>query len=401
MRRILFVDDELQLLDGLRRSIYPLRAEWQTEFACGASEALKLLALQPFDVIVSGVVMPGIDGPTLLETVTKHYPELLRIVLSAQSDFATQIRSAGVAHQYLSKPCSIEELKSAVNRTVSLRRVLQDPNLRAILSQIDALPSLPPLYLKMVKLLDSPNSSLDQIGAVIAKDMAMCAKVLQLANSAFFGRRQKISSPAAAAGLLGFDMVRSLSLAVHIFQADASTGAPGFRLEALWQHSLKVSLFAERIAQAIAPANNEFREQAQTAGLLHDVGRLVIARKLPKGYQAVRGLCASKGIEAIEAEREVFGATHAELGAYILALWGLPEAVVDAVAFHHSPERCQTGGAKRPAAVVYAANVLTHANSDAEVEQAASALAGLLPRLSPAALVALTHSLKEEPAHVA
>jgi putative nucleotidyltransferase with HDIG domain len=381
--------------------VYPLRAEWHAEFACGGAEALEMVELQPFDVIVTDVRMPVVDGPALLEIVMQKHPELLRIVLSDESDSDGLIRSVGVAHQHLSKPCSIEELKSTVNRTVSLRHILQDPNLRAVLSQIDALPSLPPLYLKMVKLLDSPYTSLDQIGAVIAKDMAMCAKVLQLANSAFFGRRQKISSPAEAAGLLGFNMIKGLSLAVHIFQADASTGAPGFRLEALWQHSLKVSLFAERIAQATAPADRELREQAQTAGLLHDIGRLVIARKLTSGYQAARELCSSKGIEPLDAEREVFGVTHAELGAYILALWGLPEAVVEAVAFHHSPEHCEGGGAKRAAAAVHAANVLAHTNSDAEVEQAASALAGLLPQLPTVALLELAHSINGEPVQVA
>jgi len=397
MTRILFVDDEQRILDGLRRSLYSMRAEWQAEFACGGAEALKVLESRPFDVIVTDLRMAGIDGPALLETVMERYPELLRIVLSGESDSSALARAVGVAHQYLSKPCSIEELKSTVNRTVSLRQILQDPNIRSILSQIDTLPSVPPLYLKMVELLDSPYTSLDQIGAVIGKDMGMCAKVLQIANSAFFGRCQRISNPAEAAGLLGFNLIKGLSLTVSIFQADHSTGAPGFRLEELWQHSLRVSVFAERIARLTASADRELHEQAQTAGLLHDLGRLVIARKLPGGYQAVRELCSLKGIQPIEGEREVFGATHAELGAYILALWGLPQAVVEAVAFHHSPEQCQGGSCKSPAAAVHTADVLAHANSDREIEQAASALAGLLPQSPAVALVELAHSIKEEP----
>jgi putative nucleotidyltransferase with HDIG domain len=401
MTRILFVDDEQRVLDGLRRSAYALRTEWQAEFACGGAVALKILESQAFDVIVTDMRMPGIDGSALLQLVMERHPELLRIVLSGESESDALIRSVGVAHQYLSKPCSMEELKSTVNRTVALRRLLQDPSLRAVLSQIDTLPSLPPLYLEMVSLLDSPYTSLDQLGAVIARDMGMCVKVLQLANSAFFGRRQKVSSPAEAAGILGFNMIRSLSLAAHIFRADSPTGPPGFRLDALWQHSLEVSVLAEGIAKLIAPGDRDLRQQAQTAGLLHDVGRLVMARKLPLVYQAVQELRSSKCTELVDAEREVFGASHAELGAYILALWGLPDEVVEAVAFHHSPEHCQASDPKRPDSSVYAANVLAHANSDAEIQEAASAMAGLLPPLTAEALADLAHSEKEEPAHVA
>lgn len=395
MTRILFVDDEQRVLDGLRRSVYALRTEWQADFACGSADALKILELRQFDVIVTDMRMPGTDGSALLQHVMERHPELLRIVLSGEAEASALIRSVGVAHQHLSKPCSIEELKSTINRTVSLRRLLQDPNLRAVLSQIDTLPSLPPLYLEMVRLLNSPYTSLEQIGAVIAKDMGMCVKVLQLANSAFFGRRKQVSSPADAAGILGFNMIRSLSLAAHIFRADTPTGTPGFRLDMLWQHSLEVSVLADRIAKLIVPRDIDFRQQAQTAGLLHDVGRLVMARKLPGGYKAVQELHSSKNIDLVDAEREVFGASHAELGAYILALWGLPDTVVEAVASHHSPEHCRGNDPRRPDAAVYSANALAHAHSDAEIQQAASAIADLLPELAAKALADLAHAEKE------
>ncbi len=401
MTRILFVDDEQRLLDGLRRSLYSLRGEWHAEFACGAAEALKVVESRPFDVIVTDMRMPGIDGSALLQLVRDAHPQVLRIMLSGQSEDTALIRSVGVAHQYLSKPCSLEELKSTVNRTVSLRRFLQDPDIRAVVSQIDSLPSMPQVYLEVVELINSPYTSVDQLGAVIAKDMGMCAKVLQLANSAFFGHRQRISSPGEAAGTLGFNMIRSLSLAANLFRADDPVPLPGFRLDALWQHSLDVSILAHRIAKSIAPGDRNFHDEAQTAGLLHDVGTLVIARKLPSGYLAVRELCSSKRIEVVDAEIEIFGASHAALGAYMLALWGLPDGVVEAVASHHSAERVaergQGSGAKCPDAAVYCADVLAHAKSEEEIERAASALAGLLRQLTASALADLAHLQREEP----
>ena len=401
MTRILFVDDEQRVLDGLRRSLHAMRSEWQAEFSRGGAEALKALEESHFDVIVTDMRMPGIDGAALLQIVMEKYPQLLRVVLSGESESAALIRSVGVAHQYLSKPCSVEELTATVSRAASLRRFLEDEKLRAILSRIDTLPSVPPLYLEMVKLLNSPYTSLDQVGRVIAKDMAMCAKVLQLANSAFFGRRQTISNPAEAAGLLGFNMLKSLSLAVHIFKVDTAADVAGFRLDELWQHSLKVSLFAERIAQTLSPRDTELRYQAQVAGLLHDVGRLVMARKLAVNFKAARELSAAKGISQVEAEKEIFGTSHAELGAYVLALWGLPDAVVEAVAFHHSPEQMTGDCRRRPVAAVHAADRLSHATTAEEMEQCVTYLSGLCTDLSAAAWGALAQSLAGGSAMVA
>lgn len=393
MTRILFVDDDQRLLDGLRRSLHVARSEWEMQFVCGAADALKALGAAPFDVIVTDIRMPGIGGEDLLKQVMERYPDLLRIILSGESDSSVLVRSAGVAHQYLSKPCSADDLKATVNRAVSLRRFLQDQRLREILSRIDALPSAPPLYLEIVRLLDSPYTSLEQVGRVIARDMAMCAKVLQLANSAFFGHRQAISSPAEAAALLGFNMLKTLSLAVHIFKMDSAPQVAGYRLDELWQHSLKVSLFAERIAQSLAPGRQELSYQAQVAGLLHDVGRLVMARNVTDRFKTARDLSASQAIPLLDAEKEVFGVSHAELGAYILALWGLPEAVVQAVAFHHSPDQIAGCAARTPIAAVHAADTLANAQSKEEADENVRYLAALYPELPLAGWMQLAQSV--------
>jgi putative nucleotidyltransferase with HDIG domain len=323
------------MLDGLRRTLRSVRDQWDVEFANGGETALAKLAEKPFDAIVSDMRMPGMDGATLLRLVMDQHPELLRIILSGQSEAEEVARTVGVAHQYLSKPCALEELKETIERAFSLRDVLTNPQLRAILSKIGSIPSIPAVYQELVELLESPFATNAQVGAVISRDMGMCAKVLQLANSAFFGRRLHISDPGEAAAFLGFNTFKALVLAVQLFRAGENIRVKGFSIGALWQHSLQVSVLAKQIAQTLAPGNKQLHSQAQTAGLLHDVGRLVIAANLADQYQEIMA-ATHAGRLYVDVEREIFGVSHAELGAYVLALWGLPKPVVEAIAFHHA-----------------------------------------------------------------
>ena len=251
--RILFVDDEQKVLDSLKRTVRPMSNEWDTEFVSSGEIALKALAQRPFDAIVTDLRMPGMDGATLLREVMSRHPQVLRVTLSGQSETGSLMLSTGVAHQYLPKPCQLEDLKPTITRAVMLRRVLNDPQLRSLVSQIGTLPSVPPLYLELMKLLDSPYATLDQIGSVIARDMGMCAKVLQFANSAMFSRGKEISDPGTAAGTLGFNTVKNLCLTAQVFKANPTKEVPGFSMEVMWVHSLKVSQLAgRRIMRATA-----------------------------------------------------------------------------------------------------------------------------------------------------
>lgn len=145
--RILFVDDEPLLLSGLQRLLRPLRKEWNAACAAGGEEALVMLAQERFDVIVTDMRMPGMDGAELLNEVMRLYPDMLRLVLSGQSDLESVVKSAGVTHQYLSKPCSIEVMRDAVNRAVALHQLLANSALKQLLSRLHSIPSVPPLYL--------------------------------------------------------------------------------------------------------------------------------------------------------------------------------------------------------------------------------------------------------------
>lgn len=335
-RRVLFVDDEPKILDGLKRMLRSMRNEWDMHFTNNALEALQLIEEQSFDVVVSDMRMPGMDGAEFLTEVMNRFPQVARLALSGQADEELIMRSVRPVHQYLSKPCESEALKSTILRVCALRDQLNADELKQLTSQLKSIPSRPTLYAKIIEELESENASIKKVGQIISCDIGMTAKILHMVNSAFFGLRRNVSDPSHAVNLLGIDTVKNLVLSIQVFSAFEDTKIPGFSLEKLWRHSANTALFAKEIARSME-ANKETVDDAFGAGMLHDVGSLIVASSLPELYTKTLSLAEVAGLHIQDAEMRVFGATHAQVGAHLLGLWGLPDSFVEAVAFHHSP----------------------------------------------------------------
>jgi putative nucleotidyltransferase with HDIG domain len=314
----------------------PLRHEWEMSFAGSGDEALRILDSSPFDVVVTDMQMPGMNGAALLAEVRQRHPQVVRIILSGYSNLELICQSVGPAHQYLSKPSDAETIKMTVSRACALRDLLADDALQLLVSKLQSLPSLPTLYTELIAELQAPDPSIKKVGDIISRDLGMTPKILQMVNSAFFGIRRHISSPTEAVSLLGLDTIVTLAITVQIFSQLDQARVPGFSPDALYTHSQRVALFAKRIARAEG-ADSKIFNDAFTAGLLHDVGQLVLVANQPEQYTEVLRLAQIEQLPIDRAERQVFGATHAEVGAYLLGLWGLPTAIVEAVAFHHLP----------------------------------------------------------------
>jgi HD-like signal output (HDOD) protein len=366
MINILFVDDEAKVLEGLQRTMRPMRREWEMMFAEGGTAALETLGTKSFDVVVSDMRMPGIDGAKLLAEVRHQYPRAIRIVLSGHSDQDLIMKSVGTAHQYLSKPCTPEILKETLARSCALRDLLENKALQDLISQMPTLPSLPALYTALVEELNLPDSSIKRVGEIISQDIGMTAKILQMINSAFFGLRREISNPGDAAMLLGIDTIMPLVLSIHIFSALDASKLPGFSPESLWSHCQWVAGAAKLIAKAEGQ-DRKVAEECFTAGFLHDAGKLVMASAMPERYGQVLEVTNSGELPETEAETEIFGATHAQIGACLLGLWGLPPSIVEAVAFHHSPGNCPSERFT-PLAAVHAASHFSHTLSHSAAE---------------------------------
>lgn len=372
MRRILFVDDEPNILQGLQRMLRPMRQEWDMTFAGSGSEALQILEKTNYEVVVSDMRMPGMDGAQLLADVQRLYPQTVRIILSGHSDRELILKSVGPAHQFLTKPCDAEDLKGTVARACALRDLLSDESLKGLVAMMQTLPSVPALYTEVVLELQNPNSSLKRVGEIISRDVGMTAKILQLVNSAFFGLRNHVSSPAEAVSLLGLDTVKALVLSVHIFSQYDKSKLPGFSIDALWLHSLKVGSNSQLIAKKESQ-DRKASNDALMAGLLHDSGKLVLAANLPEQFGRAITLANDKKLCLEAAEREVLGASHAEVGGYLVGLWGLPDPIVEAVAFHHHPGKSQ-GQTFAPLTAIHAANAMNHEKTDYPTHGKASPL---------------------------
>ncbi len=335
--RILFVDDEPNILDGLRRLLRSERERWAMDFALGPEEALEKVLEQPYDVIVTDMRMPKMDGVALLEEVRKIRPEAIRFVLTGQTDRDTALNSGNAAHQFLAKPCNPDELRQAIGRASRLREVLGSNELRAVVSNIGSIPTLPAHYHQLLQELDRPEPSIGRVSEIIEQDIGMTAKVLQMVNSAFFGAPRTVTSPRDAAALLGLDTVRALVTAVHVFRQFPQESVRHLNVDSLHQDGLLTGSIARRIAQAEG-LDRALASQALLAGMLHDIGRLLMACVVPARYRQCVDAARSDGGSPWDAEYSVLGVSHAELGAYLLGLWAFPQDTVEAVAYHHRPE---------------------------------------------------------------
>lgn len=356
--RILFVDDDSKVLNGLRRMLHPERAEWEMAFAGGGAQALEIMASRPFDVVVSDMRMPQMDGAQLLEEVRGRHPDVIRIILSGHSGQEMILKSIGPTHQYLAKPCDAGALRTTIARALALRKLLTDDRVKAAVGRMEMLPSIPALLAELREEVQRPSASLHSVGAIISRDVGMTGQILHLVNSAFFGLPRRVSDPTAAVTYLGLNTVVSLITTLHVFRQVEESCRAMFDVDRMWRHSLNSGQVAKAIAKAESP-DRVVAEDALAAGLLHDAGRLVLMSNFPGCYRRLVDRAKAGERPLVELEALEFGATHAEVGAYLVGLWGLPNSISETLAYHHRPRECVAGGFG-PLTAVHAACALDH-----------------------------------------
>ncbi len=340
-RRILFVDDEPNILKGLQRSLRPLRNNWEMGFETGGENALKRLETEAFDVIISDMRMPDMDGGQLLGLVQAKYPEMVRIVLSGHADRELAMKSVKSAHQYLAKPCEKRQLVSAVNRACSLRDLMNKKALQNVVTAIGAMPALPDLYSRIMDAVTSEKASVAMVGEIISEDIGMTAKILQLVNSSFFAMPRHVATPAEAAVILGIDVLKTLVLTLEVFSAYKKSTMDILPIGKIHEHCVNTGILAQKIAR-LEKRDKKIMDNAMIAGVLHDLGRLILAESFPDEYREIMAKVKDEGIRVHQAEAAVMGVSHAEIGGYLLGLWGLPDNIVEGVVFHHKPSDCIT-----------------------------------------------------------
>jgi putative nucleotidyltransferase with HDIG domain len=353
MKQVLFVDEEPRFLEGLKRMLRPLRREWAMDFAASGLDALRRLTRSSYDVLVTGVFLPEMDGSALLSEAIRISPQTVRIILCGPADIDVTLRSVSLAHQYLVKPCDVHTVQATVEKALTLRSILDTPALTSLIGRIKSLPSPPTVYYRLMHAVLSDDTSAAEVGSIITQDLGMTAKILQLANSPLFAPVRVIASPQQAVIYLGIETVRALAITESIFCQFGSRNYPGFSPEELREHSFQVATLARRIAKERRLAT-QFVADVYLGGLMHDIGKLVLGSNFPGEYrEVVRCFGDSEALR--ETERQLFGATHAEVGAYLLWLWGVPASIAGIVAQHHSADS-DFDRATDPAAIVHVAN---------------------------------------------
>jgi putative nucleotidyltransferase with HDIG domain len=334
------------------------------KFCFGPEPALDALAVEPYDVVVADLSMPGADGAELLTCVRDLYPDAVRLLVCSPAEQSEMLRSVGPAHQYLAKPVDPVMFRESIARAGLLGKRLSKPGLKALVSQINTLPSLPAVYLELLSELRRADASVERVANLITHDVSMTAKVLQLVNSSFFGLAMHVHDVHHAAALLGLNALKPLVLSAGVFRQLEECRVPAALAQQVLEHSLAVGCLAKQLAQKEGLHRDE-ADNALLAGILHDVGKLVLADHFGHNYAMVCLAAERSKLPLLTAELDEFAASHADVGGYLLGLWGLPQDLIEAVALHHDPSSHEIARFT-PLTAVHVANALVHNDAGEE-----------------------------------
>jgi len=354
VRRILFVDDDELILRSIERVLkrHATESAWELCFATDGEAALKELERSQIDVILVDAQMPRMSGAMLLRRVQETHPGVVRILLSGHTGLEILRTALPYAHQFVAKPCDAHVLRSTLDNACGIRTILHRPELRQLVGGSNELPSAPRTYVEISNALSNPNVSTRTIADIVEKDIAISARVLQLVSSGFYGLPRSVSSIGGAVAFLGVEVLKAIVLSVEVSRMfPVSQALPEFSIDALQKRSLMVAQLAKRLL-----GHESGADSVLIAGMLQDIGQLVLAARSPQRFGMALTASARSKVPLHDVEFELLGSNHAEIGGYLLGLWGLPGKIVEAVAHHLEP----VPGARvfDAASALYVANLL-------------------------------------------
>jgi HD-like signal output (HDOD) protein/ActR/RegA family two-component response regulator len=358
-KRILFVGDDQALCQEFRALRPEPESDWIVQHVRTEEEALDLCHQHTIAAVVADVNLGGKSGNDLLDAFLRRQPGAMRVIISDLAEVESTMKCLGHAHHHVLKPCSAQTLLHALEQALDQEAWLPSAPVQGLIAQMRQVPSPLKFYAQIVEEMKSPDCSLEKIAGLVSQDPAITAKILQLANSAVFGLSLDVVQPAEAIGYIGFETTKAVILLAHTFSSFDHLKLVGFSIDELWRHSVRVGQLSRRVA-VLENAGGEVAEQSFAAGLLHDIGKLLFAANHPGLFGKVLRLAREQQCNLWEAEAQVLpGVGHAELGATVLGIWGLPRSVTEAVALHHCPWR-ERGRAFSAVTAVHVANILEH-----------------------------------------
>lgn len=362
-RRLLLVGTPSAAKDRVYEALRPCDAPWQLHLVASTEEAMASLAQAEVDGVITAPSLRQPDSAAFLDAVRERHPTTARMVWTDGTPADVNAGSMRSAQALMTSSSTAEVLRDVIVRTVQLQQVIGKPAIQRLVAGVEKLPSAPRMYWSLVRALDRSDTSARDLAEIVECDPAMVVKVLQIANSASFSRSQRLTSIAQAIPMIGVDMLKGLVLGAHVFSTFATERLAGFSVEMFQRYSVRVG----RLVRRMVPGPQA--EHAFTAALLHDLGKMIVAVRLPQQLAEVSARVAKTGEPVYRVERDIIGAGHAEIGACLLGMWGLPTAVVEAVAYHHLPsEAGGRGGDFRIVGAVHSADALLEAISSGDDE---------------------------------
>jgi putative nucleotidyltransferase with HDIG domain len=354
-KRILFVSEDQALCQEFQARCAGPEKDWIVQYSRNEDEALGLC----HQFTIAAVVADVKNGTELLDAFMRRQPKALRIIISNLADLENTMKCIGHAHHHVLKPCRAETLLNVLQQAFAQEAWLPSEPVQGLIAQMRHVPSPVKAYTQIVEEMKSPDCSLEKIGHLIEQDPAIAAKVLQLANSAVFGLEFSVASTSEAIGYIGLESTKAVVLLAHTFSSFDNLKLVNFSVEELWWHSIRVGRLARRVAE-LEEVSEDVAEQAFAGGLLHDIGKLLFAANHAGVFGKVLRLAREQRCNLWEAEAQILpGVGHAELGATVLGIWGLPQTITEAVALHHRPWQ-QREHAFGAITAVHAANIFDH-----------------------------------------
>ncbi|MCK9329880.1 MAG: response regulator [Candidatus Cloacimonetes bacterium] len=365
-KSILFVDDEIRILDAFKRTFRKYNKQWDMYFALSGNEALSLMEtrknknLSPINIIISDMKMPGMNGSELLKIISEKYPNTIRFILSGQAEEKEFINSFSYIHQYFSKPLESEQLINSVTRIFNIRKYINNQEINDLIIQIKNLPVLPSIYTKIDNLLKTDNYSIKSLSEIINQDISLTAKILQLANSSYFSISKRISDLQQAISVIGIEYLKNLIIIINLFTQVDNEITFNFNIKKLWDHSLRTANIAKLLAKELN-LNPIDIDNCYTSALLHDIGKLILAASFPTMYLDIYNKYQNeKDTHSLEAyEYQNFKVSHAEIGAYLISLWGFNDNIIEPILFHHNMSQLSDIKVDNNF-IVYIANCIDH-----------------------------------------
>lgn len=335
-RRIILVDDEPHVLEGLKRVLHSMRSEWTMTFCTSGEEALSQMEAQPYEVIISDIRMPHMSGAELLREVKTRFPQTARLVLSGYSDKESTLQTVGITHQFLLKPCDPDVLKSTIANALSPNKSEIKEEVQIGLKSLSALPTLKTNFDALAAELKKPEPQLKHIVEIVENDVGLTTKLLHLVNSDFFGASQKVSKLPHAVRLLGVDVLKELIDRDDVFLIWSDREIKGFSLNAFNEQSRKVSSIARQIAETEG-FDKLAVEEAAIAGLIFQAGRLALMTAFKDSYKEIINHAREQSVSLSDAEHQVLGVSSEKAGAYVFQLWGFPDGMLRAISAYRNP----------------------------------------------------------------